>query len=78
MEINISGERVHYNIPVLTIQTYMINKIFEKNLLFLIPFYIFSYERRFKEYVEDVKKHPVLLFPDQERRPRKGVSGRLQ
>ena len=31
-------------------------EIFEKRLLFLIPFYIFSHEQRFKEYDQDEMK----------------------
>ena len=37
-------------------QQYSIDEIFEKGLLFLIPFYIFSHERRFKEYNGDKGK----------------------
>ena len=41
---------VSFDIPVMKTQKYGINEIFEKNLLFLIPFYIFSHENRFEEY----------------------------
>ena len=34
--------------------------ILEKNLLFLIPFYIFTYENRFEEYNNDMKKIEML------------------
>ena len=37
-------------------QQYGIDEIFEKGLLFLIPFYIFSHESRFKEYDGDKDK----------------------
>lgn len=37
-------------------QTYTIKDIFDRNLLFLIPFYIFSHESRFKEYETDEEK----------------------
>ena len=37
-------------------QQYGIDEIFEKGLLFLIPFYIFSHESRFKEYDVDKDK----------------------
>ncbi len=37
-------------------QQYSIDEIFEKGLLFLIPFYIFSHESRFKEYNGDKDK----------------------
>lgn len=38
------------------VQNYSIEEIFEKNLLFLIPFYLFSYEQYFAEYDGDVGK----------------------
>lgn len=44
------GGSVAYEIPVMKTQSYSIDEIFEKNLLFLIPFYIFSHECRFEEY----------------------------
>ena len=31
-------------------QQYTLDEIFEKKLLFLIPFYIFTHESRFEEY----------------------------
>lgn len=39
-----------YEIPILKIQNYDIEEIFEKKLLFFIPFHIFVYEEEFKEY----------------------------
>lgn len=45
-----------YNIHVMKTQMYSIDEIFEKDLLFLIPFYIFSYESRFDEYNADKEK----------------------
>lgn len=44
------GGTVSYAIPVMKSQQYSIDDIFEKGLLFLIPFHIFSYESRLKEY----------------------------
>ncbi|HCT92402.1 MAG TPA: hypothetical protein DF613_13660 [Lachnospiraceae bacterium] len=41
-------------------QQYSLDEIFKKNLLFLIPFYIFSYERRFQEYNQDKAKLELL------------------
>lgn len=37
-------------------QRYSIDEIFDKNLLFLIPFYIFSHENHFAEYNNDKNK----------------------
>lgn len=39
------GGTVQYDIPVIKVQAYSLNDIFEKSLLLLIPFYIFSHEK---------------------------------
>lgn len=49
-----------YDIPVMKSKQYTLEEIFEKNLLFLIPFYIFSYEDRFAEYEKDERKAEAL------------------
>lgn len=56
IEIITPGDTVSYAIPVMKSQQYSIDDIFEKGLLFLIPFHIFSYESRFEEYEEDRDK----------------------
>jgi hypothetical protein len=38
-----------YRVPVIKISDYKIEDIFKKNLIFLIPFYIFTYENEFKD-----------------------------
>lgn len=54
------GGNVEYDILVMKVQRYTIDEIFEKRLLFLIPFYIFSHERHFKEYESDGRKLRIL------------------
>lgn len=44
------GGTVQYDVPVMKVQTYSVDDIFEKSLLMLIPFYIFSHEKSFPEY----------------------------
>jgi hypothetical protein len=44
------GGTVQYDVPIMKVQTYSLNDIFEKDLLMLIPFYIFSHEKSFPEY----------------------------
>lgn len=44
------GGTVEYDIQVMKTQQYTLKEIFEKKLLFLLPFYIFSHETRFEEY----------------------------
>ena len=55
------GGEVSYQIPVVKTQKYTIDEIFEKKLLFLIPFYIFSHESRFKVYNTDEEKKNELI-----------------
>ena len=50
------GEAVTYNVPVIRAQGYALEEIFEKGLYFLLPFHIFSHERRFGEYEADEAK----------------------
>lgn len=42
-----------YRVPVLKVQNYTLEEIFEKKLFFLIPFHIFAYEKNFLEYEKD-------------------------
>ena len=46
--IKTPGGEVSYKVPVIKME-YSIDEIFEKKLLFLIPFYIFIYEKEFPE-----------------------------
>ncbi|MGN0354256.1 MAG: hypothetical protein ACI4EI_04185 [Muricoprocola sp.] len=50
------GGTVTYTIPVLKVPNYSIEEIFQKNLLFLLPFHIFRYEKDFKSYEMDKEK----------------------
>ena len=50
IEMKTPGGTVCFDVLVMKSQRYSIDEIFEKNLLFLIPFYIFSHESRFEEY----------------------------
>ena len=54
------GGGVEYDILVMKAQRYTIEDIFKKNLLFLIPFYIFSHENRCEEYEENEEKLRLL------------------
>ena len=56
------GGTVEYDVQVMKSQQYTLEEIFEKNLLLLIPFYIFSHETRFDEY----EKHKTKLKTLQE------------
>ncbi len=50
------GGTVAYDIPIMKVQSYTIDDIFEKRLLLLIPFYIFLHEKCFFEYNDDERK----------------------
>ena len=50
------GGSIIYDVQVMKTQGYGLEEIFKKKLLFLIPFYIFSHEGRFKEYEQDGRK----------------------
>lgn len=60
-EIITPGGSVRYDIPIMKLQFYNIDEIFKKKLLFLIPFYIFSYEKHFEEYNNDKQKLELLM-----------------
>ena len=50
------GGTVQYDVPIMKVQKYSLDDIFEKRLLLLIPFYIFSHERNFPKYNSNEKK----------------------
>ena len=50
------GGTVQYDVPIMKVQAYSLNDIFEKGLLMLIPFYIFSHEKGFPEYNSNEEK----------------------
>ena len=50
------GGTVQYDIPIMKVQTYSLDDLFEKRLLMLIPFYIFSHESNFPEYNSNEQK----------------------
>lgn len=50
------GGEVSYDIPVIKVQSYTLEDIFARRLLFLVPFYIFTHEAHFREYERDAEK----------------------
>ncbi len=55
-EIVTPGGTVEYDIPIMKAQDYTLDDIFDKHLLMLIPFYIFSHEKHFDVYNNNVKR----------------------
>ena len=60
------GGTVQYDVPIMKVQAYSLNDIFEKGLLMLIPFYIFSHEKSFPEYNSNEQKLAELKAEYQE------------
>ena len=60
IRIHTPNGSISYNVPTLKVQQYDIETIFEKNLLFLIPFYIFTYEKHFSEINDNKGKLDAL------------------
>ncbi len=52
---------ISYSIKVMKAMCYTLEEIFEKRLLFLIPFYIFSHEPYFNEYDKNAVKLHMLM-----------------
>ena len=60
IEMKTPGGTVRFDVLVMKSQRYTIDDIFDRKLLFLIPFYIFSHESRFEEYDKDEDKLEIL------------------
>ena len=54
--IKVPEDSCNYRVPVMKVQNYSLEEIFEKKLFFLIPFHIFAYEKNFPEYEADEVK----------------------
>lgn len=50
-----------YEIPIVKTQKYTLDELFQKGLLFLVPFYAFTHEKKLPEYDTDAQKFEVLL-----------------
>ncbi len=55
-----SGGEISCPVKVFKVQSYSIDEIFQKRLIFLIPFYIFTHERRFRVYNTNEKRLDAL------------------
>lgn len=67
VRIHTPNGSISYHVPTLKVQQYDIETIFQKNLLFLIPFYIFTYEKQFSkindniELLTDLKREYAMI-----------------
>ena len=51
--VHTPGGKVSYKVPVMRMQTYTLEEIFEKKLYILLPFYIFFFEKSLSAYEND-------------------------
>ena len=58
MKINVvtPGGQISYTVPIIKVQKYSLDELFEKKLLFFLPFYIFSHEKELQECDADEAK----------------------
>lgn len=47
------GGTVRYDVPIMNVQSYSLDDIFDKRLFFIVPFHIFAFEKRFGELDKD-------------------------
>ncbi len=50
------GGQTSYTVPIIKVQQYSLDELFEKKLLFFLPFYIFSHEKELPECDSDEAK----------------------
>lgn len=68
------GSRFRYKVPIIKVQEYTKDKLFQKKLLFLLPFYIMRYEKEKKRIENDAAKLNALLAEYQDIRNRLEIS----
>lgn len=59
--IHDGASKIIRNIPVVKVQRYSINEIFEKNLLLFLPFHVFVHEKELSVYNRDKEKRMILI-----------------
>ena len=58
--MNTPGGTVKFDVPVMKMKNYSLDYIFGKGLYFLLPFYIFNFEKKFAVYERDAKEFETL------------------
>ncbi|MCI8300570.1 MAG: hypothetical protein HFI69_09495 [Lachnospiraceae bacterium] len=75
------GGTLQYDVPLMKVQSYSLDEIFEKGLLMLLPFYIFSHEKSFPEYnsneqkLAELKAEYQIILKRLDELERRGVIG---
>ena len=64
MKVNFqNGESINYSVPVIKVQNYNYEEIIQKNLFFIIPYYIMRYENKTDiEIMQCIKKEYEELY----------------
>ena len=58
--IRTENGQVDTTVQVLKLSDYNVETIFDRKLYFLIPFYLFNFEKQFPEISQDEKKFPIF------------------
>ena len=61
MVIKDGEQKIIRDVPIIKIQKYSLEEIFEKNLLFFLPFHIFVHEKELSVYNKDREKRKILI-----------------
>lgn len=62
MKVNFPGnESIIYSVPIIKVQEYTKDEIFEKNLLMFLPFYLLRYEKQLKKMDENPEELKRLI-----------------
>ncbi len=61
MNITVPRDSCSYDVPILKVQNYSLEEIFEKRLFFILPFHLFTYEVNFAEYESNEGKRAELM-----------------
>jgi hypothetical protein len=56
-----NGTGIEYTVPIIKVKKYTKDEIFEKNLLFFLPYYIMRYEKEFQKIEEDEERLEDLV-----------------
>ena len=54
--INTPGGSVNFDVPIMKVNSYSLAQIFNRDLYFLLPFYIFNLEKNFSKYENNTKE----------------------
>ena len=60
VSINVPDGGCSYQVPIMKVQNYTVDEIFEKKLYFLIPYHIFVFEKHFQLYELDEESRKEL------------------